>query len=260
MNKSILLVSILCASFLLFSPVSRAQFSFATQDFYPFNYKDKHVVSGPAADIIREVCHAMEMSCSFQLMNWLRAQWFVEHGRKNGLFVIGWNEERSKIFYFSPPIIDTEYGIFVRKDNPLKFTKETDILDYHVGVYGPSNTEKSLLKIKENINKLAVSVTNDDERQFQNLSDGKVDAVYSNRDVGYALINKLELDNIRYAGMHRQLKYYIGFAKAHNSASLIKRFNDTLIKLYQQGKLNGVYEKYDMQPPKDLVEAYKGLN
>jgi len=34
--------------------------------------------------------------------------------------------ERAKWLHFSPPLLNTEYGFFVRDDNPLKFTQKVD--------------------------------------------------------------------------------------------------------------------------------------
>ncbi|WP_159084312.1 substrate-binding periplasmic protein [Dongshaea marina] len=253
------LLLILLPLLLFVSAQPRAELKFATQEFAPFSYMERGKVSGPVADLIRAICEEMKLSCSFQLSNWLRAQWFVKQGDMNGLFVIGWNEERAKTLYFSPPIIDTEYGFFVRKDNSLDYRDEADVLHYRVGVYGPSNTEKSLLKIKKNIKKMTVNVNNDDARQFKKLSAGEFDAIYSNMNVGFFLIDKLELENIRYAGTHKKLKYYIGFSKKHTRAAEVNLFNRTLFRLYLRGDVKKIFNKYHMTPSKidpDKVQIY----
>ncbi|WP_108650939.1 substrate-binding periplasmic protein [Dongshaea marina] len=237
---------------------ARAELSFVTQDFAPFSYGDKGTVLGPFSESIEATCAKLNSVCPIFLKSWLRAQWEVDNGRIDGLFPIGWNKGRSETLYFSPPILRTEYGIFVRSDNPLNFKKESDIKGYRVGVYGPSNTEKSLLKIKRNIKELAVSVTNDDERQFKKLSRGKIQAVYSNKDVGFYLIKKLGLDNIRYAGTHKSLMYYIGFSKKYNSPEMVVKFNTALLSLYKSGELHKILSKYNMRPIDDMPSFYPG--
>ena len=121
---------------------------FTTQDFPPFSYPIEGAVSGPAVEVIRRVCKEMTTSCSFRLLPWSRAQQQVRTGEANGMFVIGWNKKRSKWVHFTPPIMNTEYGIFVNKSNSLNFTKLSDVSGYKIGVYGPSNTSNSLKKIK----------------------------------------------------------------------------------------------------------------
>jgi polar amino acid transport system substrate-binding protein len=168
-----------------------AELKLNTQDFAPFNYEVKGVVSGPAADIIRKICSEMKIDCSLHLLPWRRAQDEVANGTAHGLFVIGWNEELAKTLYFSPPILNTEYGFFVRDDNPLKFKQNSDVKGYTVGTFGPSNTATALEKIKGEIKELTIDMTPDDESAFKKLSLGRVDAVFSNKDVGNDMMRKL---------------------------------------------------------------------
>jgi polar amino acid transport system substrate-binding protein len=66
-----------------------AELKLNTQDFAPFNYEVKGVVSGPAADIIRKICSEMKIDCSMHLLPWRRAQDEAANGTAQGLFVIG---------------------------------------------------------------------------------------------------------------------------------------------------------------------------
>ena len=88
------------------------ELKFNTQDFAPFSYARDGVVSGPAADIIRAVCSDMQITCSFKLLPWSRAQQEVQEGIAHGMFVIGWNEERAKWLYFSPPHLADRVRLF----------------------------------------------------------------------------------------------------------------------------------------------------
>ncbi len=229
------------------------ELTFTTQDFPPFSYNINGVVSGPAVDIIRRVCAEMNTQCSFRLLPWARAQNEVRSGKANGMFVIGWNERRAKWVHFTPPIMNTEYGIFVNIDNSLKFGESSDIAGYKVGVYGPSNTSNSLNKIrtkmaKDGLKAIAVDMRPDDESGFKKLALGRLDAVFSNRDVGLALIAKLGLmDKIRYSGSQRKLKYYIGFSMAHNDKKVLETFDAAFIKLHQSGEVKKILDKHAME-------------
>jgi polar amino acid transport system substrate-binding protein len=233
-----LLLAVRCAS--------AAELKFDTQDFAPFSYETNGVVSGPAADIIRKICSDMKIDCSFNLLPWGRAQEEVRNGKAHGLFVVGWNEERSKWLYFSSPILETEYGFFVRDDNPLKFKQNSDIKGYTVGVYGPSNTATALEKIKAEIKDLTIDITPADEAGFKKLSLGRVDAVFSNKDVGYDLMHKLGLKNIRYSGRQQSLKYYIGLSQKFTDKKLVDQFNAVFRNLYKRGVIQEILAKYKM--------------
>jgi len=217
-----------------------------TQDFTPYSYEVNGVVSGPAADIIRKICSEMKIDCTMHLLPWRRAQDEVENGTAHGIFIIGWNEERAKTLYFSPPILNSEYGFFVREDNPLKFNHNTDVRAYTVGVYGPSNTATALEKIKAEIKELTIEMTPDDESAFRKLSVRRVDAVFSNRDVGYDRLHKIGLKNIRYAGRQQSLKYYIGFSQRFTDKKLVDQFNATFRSLHKRGVIQGILAKYKM--------------
>ena len=217
-----------------------------TQDFAPFNYEVNGVVSGPAADVIRRICADMKVACEMRLLPWRRAQQEVEDGKAHGMFVIGWNAERAKWLHFSPPLLNTEYGFFVRDDNPLKFTQISDVKGYTVGVFGPSNTATALAKIKADLGDLTIDMTPDDESAFRKLSLGRVNAVFSNRDVGYDLIKKLGITNARYSGRQQTLKYYIGFSQKATDKKLVDQFNASFRTLHRQGVIQELLAKYRM--------------
>ena len=234
---------------LLFAGFARgAELKLNTQDFAPFNYEVNGVVSGPAADIIRKICSEMKIDCTMNLLPWRRAQDEVANGTAQGLFVIGWNEERAKTLYFSPPLLNTEYGFFVRDDNPLKFKQSSDVKGYTVGVFGPSNTATALEKIKAEIKELTIDMTPDDQAAFKKLSLSRVDAVFSNRDVGYDFMRSLNLKNIRYSGRQQTLKYYIGFSQKFTEKKLVDQFNATFRDLHKRGVIQQILAKYKMDP------------
>ncbi len=245
-RTSLFLAGVLVAVLGLGRPATAAELIFNTQEFAPFNYGVNGVASGPAADIIRRICQEMKIDCPMRVLPWRRAQQEVEEGKAHGMFCIGWNAERAKWLHFSPAILNTEYGFFVRTDNPLVFKHNADVRGYTVGVYGPSNTSVALEKIKTEIKDLTIDMTPDDEAAFKKLSLGRVQAVFSNRDVGYDLINKFHITNVRYTGRQQSLKYYVGFSQKHTDSALVDRFNSTFRTLHRQGVIHDILARYRM--------------
>jgi len=86
----------------------------------------------------------------------------------------------------------------------------------------------------------------DDEAAFRKLSLARVDAVFSNRDVGYDLLHKLALKNIRYSGRQQSLKYYIGFSQKFTDKKVVDEFNTTFRSLYKRGVIQEILAKYKM--------------
>ena len=249
--------SLILSCALLFVPaslVNAAELKFNTQDFAPFSYEINGAVAGPAVEIIAKVCAKMDAKCTFALLPWKRAQQKVEQGSVQGMFVIGWNESRSKWVHFSPPILKTEYGFFVNSSSSLSYKALKDVEGQTVSVYGPSNTSKSLERIREKMKKagltpIKIDMRPDDEAGFKKLALNRVDAVFSNRDVGFALAAKLGLtQKVRYAGQTRSLNYYIGFNAAKNNQKVLDRFNGAFNELTKAGEIQRILDKYNMLP------------
>ncbi|MCP3922431.1 MAG: amino acid ABC transporter substrate-binding protein [Desulfobacterales bacterium] len=234
--------------FLFKTTLIKSEVRFATQEFAPFHYKINGVVSGPVADIIRVICKDMKIKYSLTSLPWPRAQKYVKEGSMHGMFIVGWNEERTKWLYFSPPVFNTEYGFFVKDDSKYKFNNPSWIENLTIGVYGPSNTSKSLRKISDKFKNVKIDMTPHDEAPFKKLSLGRVHAVFSNRDVGYALAKKNGLMNIKYVGREKKLKYYIVFSKKYNDKKFIDKFNRTYLKLCKKGVISKIIRNYSLEP------------
>jgi polar amino acid transport system substrate-binding protein len=218
---------------------------FDTQDFPPFSYMNGKDVTGPAVDIITAVCKKAGIACSFRLLPWARAQEEVKKGQAQALFLIGWNKERAETLNFSPPVLDTAYGIFVNTDNALVYTLPKNLDGYTIGVYGPSNTSTSLDELNKKVpGGLVIDLSPNEETAFRKLSMKRIGSVYSNRDVGGALISKLALANVRYAGTDKPLKYFIGFSKQYADKSVFDRFVKEYKNLYAKGTIKKILDSY----------------
>ncbi|WP_245543749.1 substrate-binding periplasmic protein [Maridesulfovibrio salexigens] len=224
------------------------EISFATQDFFPFSYLENDKVAGPGAEIIREVCKEINVKCDIKLYPWRRSLAMCDKGQVQALFMVGKNKEREQKFYFSPPLIATEYGFFECMDKPVNYNGIESLRNMTIGTYGPSNTsynlEKLTIDFKSNIN---IDITPDDLTQFRKLARCRVDAVYSNRDVGLAAIKRLNLNNIAYAGTEKSLNYYIVFSKTHTPSVLVRKFNLSLSLMKESGRLQQILLKYNLK-------------
>ncbi|ETR68163.1 MAG: ABC-type amino acid transport [Candidatus Magnetoglobus multicellularis str. Araruama] len=125
---------------------------------------------------------------------------------------------------------------------------EKDLKGLNVGVYGPSNTSQSLLKIKTIIKDMRVDFSPDSSTCFQKLSRGEVDAVYSNKAVGQCLINRYNIKNIRYAGRDKSLEYYLGFNQKYTNKTLVDKFNTSFEKFHKAGVIKEILSMYGMSP------------
>jgi len=221
---------------------------FNSQEFMPFSYTANGAVAGPGADIIRLVCKEAGLGFKLNIFPWARSQEDVKTGKAHALFLIGWNADRATWLNQSPPIVDTEYGFFVKAADPLVLTDMSQLKDYSVAVYGPSNTATTLEKVQATVPGMTIDVSPDDESAFRKANGDRTKAVFSNRDVGLAMIAKLGLKNLRYAGKQSGLKYYIGFSKEFVSKATLDAFNAAYRKLYKAGEIQKILKSYNMTP------------
>jgi polar amino acid transport system substrate-binding protein len=196
--------------------------------------------------VIRVVCQEAQLNCVLRLYEWGHAQELVKQGKAHGMFVIGWNAARAKFLRRSLPIIETEYGFFVRADDPLTYREIADMRDYTIGVFGPSNTSRTLRQIENTLRaqdmRIHIKETRDDKPLFQELAEGSgVRAVFSNKDVGNAILNGLGVTNVKYAGQYKVLLYYVGFSQKLVPATTVEKFDAAFRKLRRAGVVQEIY-------------------
>lgn len=245
-------VSLLVLSMLsIGTPVIAQPLKFVTQNFPPFSYLEQGRVSGPAPELIRRVCKEMAIACELDLLPWRRAVRLARKGVYQGLFLIGWNSARSDWLYFSPPLIDTEYGLFVSAPNPLKFKSPESIQGYTVAVFGPSNTSHSLQQLSQESGGVSIKMYPQGETGFRQLSRNRVDAVYSNRDVGLAMLEQMGIKGVNYSGPHRELSYFVGFPKQSVDSQGVEDFSQAYLKLLRSGEIDLLLRPYGIKPTRE---------
>ncbi|WP_020405051.1 substrate-binding periplasmic protein [Hahella ganghwensis] len=248
MKKHIIFSVLVIVPFLPFS--NAAELKFNTQEFPPFSMIEHDQPSGVGVELVQEICLNAGIACKINIMDWSKAQQEAREKRVDGLFVIGWNLERGKWLRYTLPIIYTEYGFFVKSGNNRVYSTVSNFSNHLVGVFGPSNTSKSLGIVQGAIPSMRISLKQDDIESFSDLINGKVDAVYSNRDVGWMIAKNLRATpKVRYAWSHKGLNYYVGFVKGKADRSLVKRFNFSLKKLYSSGEAQIILQRYNVSSP-----------
>ncbi|WP_210396622.1 substrate-binding periplasmic protein [Motiliproteus sediminis] len=220
-----------------------------THEFPPFSTLKEGEVSGPARTLVDRVCAELAVRCEHELLPWARAQARVRAGDADGMYVIGWNAERARWLNFSTPLLSTEYGVFVGQSNQLRYAEPVQLAGLKIGVYGPSNTSRSLAQLQR-LSGVAfrIDVQGDSELLLRQLEAGRLDAVYGNRDVGLALMRDAGIKGVRYAGRHRQLDYFVGFSQQTTDSDWNLRFSRAYQALAERGTVADILLSYGLQP------------
>lgn len=221
---------------------------FNTQEFPPYSYLDGPKLAGPGIDIIRAVCEDADINCAFEIMPWARAMDTVERGEAHGLFFLAKTPSRDHWLEFTGPEIRVEYGFFATVDSSLVYETIEDVKSLRVGVYGPSNTSNTLEKIKSDLGgHLDIDMRPDDIAGFLKLSNNRVDAVFSNRDVGESIIHSEGIKNLRYAGTYSTLQYYIALSRRFTPDIAREAFMKSYSKLCHTGEIDEILTRYGMR-------------
>ncbi len=232
---------------------AQGQLRFVTLEFSPFISGKNQQVAGAARDVISEICVRAEIVCSFDVFPWRRAQELLKSGEADGLMVAGRNARREEWLNFSPPMFRTEYGFFVRSENALIYDARAQVAGYRVGVIAPSNSEVQLEALNEDLlaqGKAPVEIDGhpDDSAGMRKLAAGRLDAVYSNRERGWAIIDDKQLQGkIRYAGADKEILYYTGINKSYPNPEVVQRFFEAWKALYSEGTAQRIIEGYGLE-------------
>ncbi len=135
----------------------------------------------------------------------------------------------------------------VQGDDPLHQLSSEALTGYQIAALKASNTLSSLRALQQQGHQFEIIEVIDSESAFRLLSVGRVTAVYSNREVGQAIIRQLQLPELSYALRHRQLEYFVGFNPERVSQAWVDGFNHQLQRLQQQGEAQKIFKRYGLQ-------------
>lgn len=184
----------------------------------------------------------------------------LRSGAAHGNYPLGWNVDRDQWLHWSPKLNASEYGFY--QNNNTDYTDVESFIGKTVGVFGPSNTQRSLTTIKDKLYRkhkktFHVSIQpNASGNNMRKLSFGRIDGVFISRDNGNIQLKNLGIDNVNYAFSVKRLNYYIGFSKEKNQGNrkrLIDRFNVSLNSLYKKGVIDKIIKEYGITPLDDSI-------
>lgn len=239
---------------LILSQSTYAKTHFSHHSFPPFTYSENGESKGSIIELVRRVCLEMNEECTFSFLPNRRAKQYMEQGMVSGTIPLGWNTERDQWIYFSVPLLTTSYSFYAQEGSTFTFNQLSDLEGKTIGVFGPSNTQYTLEKIRdEMISQKLIPFRIDDHpnadgRGLIKLANGRYDLYFVNQDVAEYRIKNLHIKGIKNIGLGKKLEYSIGFAKEHNNPNFITHFNKTILSLYQNGDFKPIWNKWGAIP------------
>jgi len=205
----------------------------ATDDWPPYEYRDASgQITGYATELVRQVLTRIGVAIdSLELYPWARAEREAQEGTIDLLYTLTVNAQRRRYFYFPDEPLDSDQGVlFVRRQGAQpRITGVADLATLSLGVvrgYGYSPEIRALLARSDHVTEVA-----DETQLYAILARGRVDAVIAYRNVGLAMLTRLQLDQQitqATAPVLFNTHYYVAFAKPRVDPALVQRFSEGL--------------------------------
>jgi polar amino acid transport system substrate-binding protein len=111
-----------------------AGYTWLTEEYYPFNYKENGVMKGLAVDLLRMVWAELGTpEQPVESMPWARAYERVQHEPRTALFCMARTPERENAFRWAGPIASVRFVLIARRERHISLTSMDDLKGLAVG-------------------------------------------------------------------------------------------------------------------------------
>jgi polar amino acid transport system substrate-binding protein len=144
-----------------------AGYTWLTEEYYPFNYRENGVMKGVSVDLLRMVWAELGTEGHpVECMPWARAYERVQHEPGTALFCMARTPEREHAFRWAGPIASVRFVLIARKDHHLHLdsldglkglsvgTLREDISDTLLAGYQNVASIQPVAHMRQNISKL----------------------------------------------------------------------------------------------------------
>lgn len=243
-------VFILILIFLIFPAFSKEKIRLSTGEWAPY-ISESTAHYGLFSQITTEAFASQGVEVEYGFFPWQRVFQLSRDGEWDGTIAYAKTSLREKIYHFSNPIYTGTYVFFNLKTHPFKWKKYEDLKGIKIGAtrgFGGMGQDFITAEEKKIID---VERLADDTLSFNMLFLNRVQAVASDMDVGYALINKIF--DVKSRNLFTHNEKYIQYAKYHlampksliKSERLIKKFNSGLALLKKSGRYDVLIKEFN---------------
>lgn len=197
---------------------------------------------GLFSQITTEAFASQGIEVEYGFFPWQRVFQLSRDGEWDGTIAYAKTALREKIYHYSDPLYTGKYVFFNLKTHPFKWKSYEDLKGIKIGATrGFGGMGQAFITAEEN-KVIDVERLADDTLSFNMLLLNRVQAVASDLDVGYALINKIFDEKNRKLFTHNEkliqnAKYHLVMPKSQiKSEHLIKKFNQGLALLKKTGR------------------------
>ncbi len=236
--------------FLALPVVAKEKIRFTTGEWAPY-ISETLDHYGLFSQITTEAFASQGVEVEYGFFPWQRVFKLSRDGEWDGTIAYAKTAIREKYYFYSDSIYTGKYVLFNLKSHPFKWNKYEDLKGIKIGAtrgFGGMGQEFIAAEEKKIID---VERVVDDSLSFNMLLLNRVQAVASDLDVGFELLNKLfdkkTVDLFTYnERIIQNAKYHLVMPKRlTKSASLIKKFNLGLAALKKSGRYDVLIKEFN---------------
>jgi two-component system sensor histidine kinase EvgS len=227
--------------------------SAAEPDYPPFSIVNPDgQADGFSVELLRAVLTEMGREVVFETGPWAQIKTALAEGSLDVLPLVGRTPEREEIYDFTIPYMTLHGALFIRNDN-TEIQGLSDLQGKRIAVMKGDNAE-------EYVRRAALSdriiTTSSFEDAFRMLSDGRADAVISQKLMGISLLKELGLKNIQVRGKpNEEFKQNFCFAVEKGNAELLSVLNEGLSIINAKGIQRQLLHKWVGNSAQDALRA-----
>jgi len=220
------------------------------EDFKPFVWKENNRAAGIDSDIVSEMARRAGIGTEIKFVPWKRAMHMTKKGTADGAFTAFKTPERESFaHYLSYPIHFSTYSLFVVKGHEFLFQSVEDLYEKEIGINSGFSLGKKFEEAKKN-GKILVQEAKTTEQNIKKLLIGRFEAYIGNLHATLYALKTMGLSGRIVYLPHPVQKprgaYLIisKTAEIKNKEELIRRLDDALKKMKEDGTIENIHSKY----------------
>lgn len=206
----------------------------------PYMYSQNGEILGVYPKLLRKVFNDINISYQEESLPWKRV---LDKGRTSSAGIVGvyYNEERNKIFDYTNPFFTEElYIYYLKNDEGFNPKVLRDLANVEVGInLGWSYGEEFDTLMKNNYFQVSEAKTN--LSNINKLSAGRIKAFLADKYSVSSIISKKQ-HIVRSQEPVLQNPVYLVFSKSSNKIELLKKIDDSILRLKATGEYQSIIE------------------
>lgn len=247
-----LVTLMLCACSLASCKSSEEELIIGITYFAPMNYKDKDgKLIGFETEFAEAVCKEIGMTPKFQ-----EIEWESKENELNGKTIdCIWNgmtitEERAENMAISTPYMKNKQVLVVKAENLAQYTADSDLTGKSL-VAEKKSAGETAAQTDEYLKKATYTGVDKMATALMEVKSGTADACVIDYVTALGSIGEgtdySDLVVVESLSFGEEEQYGIAFRKGEADAELVKKVNDAIAKLAEDGTLYAIAEKYNLE-------------